>query len=66
MLAENVNHTSAGLQKKFGLQSEESALEFTLPPHNDGATRRVSVPEFHPENVHYARPSVATCGSFSG
>jgi len=26
MLAENVNHASAGLQKEFGLQSEESLL----------------------------------------
>jgi hypothetical protein len=43
MLAENVNHASAGLKKEFGLQSEESLFEFTLPPHNDGAAHRVSV-----------------------
>jgi len=43
MLAENVNHASAGLQKRVWSSVRRIALEFTLPPHNDGAARRVSV-----------------------
>src|SRR3974390_2142902 len=41
MLAENVNRASAGLQEK-SLVFRTIALESTLPPHSDGAARRVS------------------------
>ena len=41
MLAENVNRASAGLQEK-SLIFRTIALESTLPPHSDGAARRVS------------------------
>jgi hypothetical protein len=41
MLAEDVNRVLAELQEKaFGHQ--KMALDSTLPPHNDGAARRVS------------------------
>jgi hypothetical protein len=40
MLVENVNRALAGLQgKAFGHQ--KMAVESTLPPHNEGAARRV-------------------------
>ena len=40
MLAENVNRASAGLQESLVFRT--IALESTLPPHSDGAARRVS------------------------
>ena len=52
MLAENVNRASAGLQEK-SLVFRTIALDSTLPPHNDGAARRVSERIescFHPQS----------------
>jgi hypothetical protein len=40
MLAENVDCAWPGFKKEFG--SQKTALESTLPPHNDDVARRVS------------------------
>ena len=51
MLAENVNRASAGLQEK-SLVFRTIALESTLPPHSDGAARRVAerIESFRPQS----------------
>ena len=41
MLAENVDFAWPGFKKK-NLALRKTALESTLPPHNDGAGHRVS------------------------
>ena len=51
MLAENVNRASAGLQEK-SFVFRTIALESTLPPHSDGAARRVAerIESFRPQS----------------
>src|SRR5260370_36735656 len=52
MLAENVDFAWPGFKKK-NLALRKTALESTLPPHNDGVARRVSERIescFHPQS----------------